>query len=120
VILGVEGIVKKVLKSEKTKTTSEVSVTFVDDKMIRDLNRKFRRIDRATDVLSFEMGEGSLLGDIVISFDAARRNAKRYGISIFEEIDRLAVHGALHLMGFDHKKRVDAKLMRIREDDYLA
>lgn len=106
------GIVKK----EKGK--GKIEISFVDDKEIRRLNRKFRKIDRATDVLSFEMGESGVLGDIIISLDTAKRNAKRFRCGLEEELNRLVVHGTLHLLGYDHKNKSDMILMREKEDRY--
>jgi len=92
-----------------------VIVSFVDDKTIRNLNRRYRKLDRATDVLSFEMGEDGILGDVVISVDTAGRNAKRFGTSLNEELKRLVVHGVLHLTGHDHLKPSDRTRMRKEE-----
>jgi probable rRNA maturation factor len=92
-------------------TDAELSVSLVDDATIRDLNRKWRRLDRATDVLSFSQVEGEgpesgrqpvMLGDIVISTDALHRQARRFRHSVATELDRLMVHGVLHLLGHDH------------------
>lgn len=89
----------------------EVSVLFTDDDEMRGLNKRYRKIDKATDVLSFEMddlggGEGGpvMLGDIVISVERARVQAASYGVAPAEETARLLVHGALHLLGYDHEK----------------
>jgi len=82
-----------------------VSITFVDDAFIRRLNKKYRKIDRATDVLSFPMNERELLGDVIISLDTAKRNSKRYKEKFDKEIVRLVVHGILHLLDYDHEKK---------------
>lgn len=85
----------------------ELSLYITTDQVIRELNREYRGKDKPTDVLSFPMGEkvGSftLLGDIVISWDTAKRQAKEYGHSTEEEIKRLALHGLVHLLGYDHE-----------------
>lgn len=99
--------------------SKEVSVTFVDDKYIRALNKRFRRLDKATDVLSFEMDDKKMLGDIVISVDSAKRNAKRFKVSFDDEVLRLVVHGTLHLLGFDHLKAKERAIMRVKEQDHL-
>ena len=109
-------IAQAVAKAEKSKGIIEA--VFVSDEGIRKLNRKFRKIDRATDVLSFEIGEEGILGEIIISKDTAKRNAKRYGVSFWQEVKRLAVHGALHLAGYDHLRKSDRMLMRKKEDHY--
>jgi len=91
---------------------SEVSVLFCGDRRMRSLNRRYRRIDRSTDVLSFPADPGvepgdvrsrSTLGDIVISIPYAARQARRRGQPVSREVDRLLVHGFLHLLGYDHE-----------------
>jgi probable rRNA maturation factor len=85
-------------------TASEVSVLFCADGRMRALNRRYRGKDRSTDVLAFPAGtSGGFLGDIVISVPYASREARRRGQPRAREIDRLLVHGFLHLMGYDHE-----------------
>jgi len=110
---------------------AEVSVVFVDDEYIRELNRQFRGKDCSTDVLSFALNEGdepeildgpeeTLLGDIVISLETAIRQADDFGHSLERELAYLTVHGVLHLMGYDHEAE-DAKAeMRRQEEQILA
>ena len=82
----------------------EVSVLFCGDRRIRTLNRRYRRKDRSTDVLAFPAGaEEGLLGDIVISVPYAARQARRRRESVPRELDRLLLHGYLHLLGYDHE-----------------
>jgi probable rRNA maturation factor len=81
----------------------EVSVLFCGDRAMRTLNRRYRRMDRATDVLAFPAGDGRLLGDVVVSVPYADRQARRRGESRGREIDRLLLHGVLHLAGYDHE-----------------
>ena len=87
---------------------SEVAVLFTGDAEIRTLNKRFRRRDKTTDVLSFSDGadlgdQTPRIGEIVISIPTARRNAKKAGHSTRREISQLLIHGFLHLMGFDHE-----------------
>jgi len=86
------------------KPDSSVTVAFVSDKKIRELNQQFRRIDKATDVLSFpsDSGDGEL-GDIAISVETAARQAKVNGLTLDGEIAQLILHGLLHLSGYDHE-----------------
>lgn len=85
------------------KITGTLNITLVDDKYIRKLNKKFRKKDKATDVLTFMLSEGrELLGDIYISVETAKRQAKEHGLSLKEELQRLAVHGTLHALGYCH------------------
>ena len=95
----------------------------VGDRAIRDLNRKFRGIDRATDVLSFPLWEkkeafqnGQFLGDLVLSLPTLQRQAKELGHSFFEEMTFLIIHGTLHLLGYDHElSKKEAVKMRTME-----
>lgn len=98
----------------------EVSVLITGDDGMRALNKKFRRIDRPTDVLSFPMDGGAMLGDVAVSSEKAAAQAKEFGVRLEEEIARLLVHGLLHLIGYDHVKggRQAAK-MRAKESELL-
>lgn len=98
----IKACIKKILSEEKVDGV--VSVTLCDDKFIRRLNKQYRKKDCATDVLSFTMGEDNLWGDIIISIETAKRQAKEYGVSLPEELKRLAVHGTLHLLGYTHRE----------------
>jgi probable rRNA maturation factor len=97
---------------------SSATIAFVSDKKIRELNRQFRGIDKATDVLSFPAGEKTNLGDIAVSVDSAARQAKENGLSFDDEIAQLILHGLLHLSGYDHEtdtgemNRFELKLRR--------
>jgi probable rRNA maturation factor len=106
---------------------SSVSVSFVRDSRIRALNRDFRGLDKPTDVLSFPLVESGdayagaerLLGDIVISVDTARRQAADYDAPIDREVQRLLIHGVLHLLGHDHMEAGERERME-REERRLA
>src|SRR5881296_2193086 len=94
----------KVMLAAIGKSESSVTVAFVSDRKIRDLNRQFRSIDKATDVLSFPTDEGhGDLGDIAISVETAARQAKENGLTLNDEIAQLILHGLLHLYGYDHE-----------------
>jgi len=86
------------------KSESSATIAFVSDRKIRELNRQFRGVDKATDVLSFPAGEpdDSELGDIAISVDTAATQAKENGLKFEGEIAQLILHGLLHLTGYDH------------------
>lgn len=99
-----------------------VSITLVGDAAIRKLNREFRRKDRPTDVLSFPLGDVAqqrLLGDVVISVATAKRQAAEYDATPQREIERLLIHGILHLLGHDHHKPDERRRME-REERRLA
>ncbi len=120
-----------VLNGENFNDSAEISVTFVDDTKIRELNREFRNIDKSTDVLSFPLGENGiydenpesgakLLGDIVISLEHAERQAVEYGHSFQREVAFLTVHSMLHLLGYDHVQGgISAEIMREKEEEVL-
>jgi probable rRNA maturation factor len=115
----------------------QVAVTLVDDARIHELNREYRGVDRPTDVLSFalqEQGEDEpefdielesdadfvdSLGDIVISVDTCKRQAQEYGHSIERELAFLAVHGFLHLIGYDHETPEEEQEMFRRQEEIL-
>lgn len=117
-------VVDKVLEMHQQET-GEVGVSFVDDEQIHQLNLDYRGIDRPTDVLSFALDEGEempsvaeehVLGDIVISLETARRQAEEYNHPLEREIAFLTVHGALHLLGYDHQTTEDTQRMREKEE----
>ncbi len=107
---------------QQEMTGSEVSISIVGDSEQHALNLQYRGVDRTTDVLSFPMEEGrpkapGLLGDVVISAPQAKRQAEEYGHSLQREMCFLAVHGTLHLLGFDHgTPSEDAEMQRLQED----
>jgi probable rRNA maturation factor len=120
-----------VLVNENFNGNAEVSVSFVDNKEIKNLNKLYRDKDQPTDVLSFPLGENGeydvnnetgafLLGDIVISLETAVKQAAMFGHSLEREIGFLTVHSMLHLLGYDHEKSaLDAAIMREREEAIL-
>ena len=114
------------LASEK-RPEAEASVLIVNDSRIRELNRQYRSIDSPTDVLAFAMGEGDfvdlhpqLLGDVVISADAALRQAEKAGHSLAEELGLLAIHGTLHLLGYEDETPSGRARMRRLAHKYLT
>lgn len=125
--------VETTLDYEQYENPIEVSVTFTDNEGIRELNRKFRNIDRPTDVLSFPLfdytGESEeppvdefvgMLGDIVISLEQAKKQAEEFGHSFEREAAFLAVHSMLHLLGYDHEAGGDEEAdMRRRQREIL-
>ena len=106
----------------------ELSIALVDDAEIRRLNATYRHIDRATDVLAFAMREGdgrglhpAVLGDVVISLDAAARQASARRVTVEDEVRLLLTHGLLHLLGYDHERSpAEARRMFGRQRSLLA
>ena len=101
-----------------------LSILLTTDGRIRTLNRRWREVDHATDVLSFPAddppGSGPHLGDLAVSLDIASRRARRAGRSLGEEVDRYLVHGMLHLVGHDHLRPGEAREMARLEDELLG
>ena len=121
-----------VLQHEGFEGSTEISVRFVDNAIIRELNREHRDIDRETDVLSFPLGENGvydtnpstgakMLGDVVISVEKAVEQAEAYGHSFDREMAFLTVHSVLHLLGYDHVNGgLEAVRMREKEETVLT
>ncbi len=121
-----------VLELEKFDGSAEVSVTFVDNERIHELNNQYRGIDRETDVLSFPLGENGvydvnldtgakMLGDIVISIEKAVEQADLYNHPLQREIGFLTVHSMLHLLGYDHEAGgLEEVHMREKEETVLT
>ena len=112
---------KKVLKMLNRKNC-EVSLLLCNNRYIKSLNAKYRNMDEATDVLSFPMGPeaGPLAGDIVISLDALKENARFFKVSQEEELRRLLVHGILHLFGSDHASNDAGEPMLKLQEEILC
>ena len=120
-----------VAELEALSPQTEVDITLVDDAAIHELNRTYRGIDRPTDVLSFALDEGEeepevdddemehLVGDVIISAPTAVRQGEEYGHGLEREMTYLAVHGMLHLLGYDHMEEKDKLIMRKREEEVL-
>ncbi len=105
---------------------AEVSIILVTDNYIKNLNRQYRGVEEATDVLAFSMQEGELsglhshlLGDVVISVERAREQAGEFKHSLEEELSLLTIHGTLHLLGYDDQTDKDRKEMEVREKEIL-
>ncbi len=129
---GIRALIRKccgaVLSEEGLEGAFEVSVSFVDNESIRELNAEFRQIDRETDVLSFPLGSDGVydlnhetgakeLGDIVISAEKAVEQAHEYGHTLQREIGFLTVHSMLHLLGYDHENggEQEAEMRKMEE-----
>ncbi|WP_408605126.1 rRNA maturation RNase YbeY [Caldicellulosiruptor owensensis] len=130
----IEASVANTIKIFLQEENFEVSVLIVDNNLIKELNRKYRNINKETDVLSFpifEFKNGQLqedivivedeipLGDIVISIEKALQQAEEFGHSLEREVAYLTVHSVLHLLGFDHIEEDDRKVMRKYEEQIL-
>ncbi|MCK2003051.1 rRNA maturation RNase YbeY [[Brevibacterium] frigoritolerans] len=128
----VESILQFAARKENIEKDTELSVTFVDNDRIREINKEYRHKDSATDVISFaleEMGEDEveivgaemprMLGDIIISIERTKEQAEEYRHSFDRELGFLALHGFLHLLGFDHMNEEDEKVMFTKQKEIL-
>lgn len=116
-------LTEKILRYMDLPERSQVCLSFVSDGDMRELNRRYRKLDRTTDVLSFaqrDVGDVGILGDVVISYDMAVRNSQRFSVTVDSEIRRLVVHGILHLLGFDHAEKRQRETMRGKESEILG
>lgn len=129
----VEALLELTAEKEGVAADSEVSVTFTDNQRIQEINRDYRGKDEPTDVISFaleEMGENEIeisgaeglpcvLGDIIISVTRAKEQAAEYGHSFDREVGFLAVHGLLHLLGYDHMTAEEEAIMFQKQKNIL-
>lgn len=124
----IEKLFHSIVKMENLSGEMEVSVTFVDNEKIRELNRQYRNIDKPTDVLSFPLEDETFesdepmprfFGDIVISIPKAKQQALDYNHSFQRELAFLAVHGFLHLLGYDHQTEEEEKIMFQKQKEIL-
>lgn len=121
-----------VLRNEGFEGSIEISVTFVNNEQIKDLNYKYRKKNIPTDVLSFSLSETGnystdpasgykLLGDIIISIEKAIEQAQKYGNSLQKEVSHLTVHGMLHLLGYNHENGgIEKVKMREKEESIMS
>ena len=129
--LPLEALAQYVLTELNYPQNTSVSITFVDNDRIHELNRDYRGMDKPTDVLSFECDnvpfeDESLeevaeyeLGDVIIATDVAVAQTKEFGTSLEEEVSLLLTHGLLHLCGYDHIEDAEAEEMEALEDQLL-
>lgn len=130
----IEKVVRNVLKSENILHDVDVYVTLTNNEVIHEINKKYRDVDRPTDVLSFPMYERDeisllkdskkqnqeeILGDIVISIEKVKEQAHEYGHSFDRELAYLVTHGMLHLLGYDHIIDEEKIVMRAKEEEIL-
>ncbi len=113
----IKEVTRYTLKHEGV-TDREVSIAFIDDMQMEELNLRYRRKEGTTDVLSFSQ-EDELLGDVIISIPQAKKQARQYGHSLRRELGFLLVHGLLHLLGYDHQNEEDELNMRNTQKEIL-
>ena len=124
---GLKEFLETVCKDEKLDNVM-FDVIIIDNEAIHKINKEYRNIDRETDVISFALEDDKtfnrsdirILGDIYISIEKARSQSIEYGHSFKRELYFLAVHGLLHLLGYDHMKEEDEKVMFAKQDEILS
>jgi probable rRNA maturation factor len=125
-------IARRVLAAEHVAGPAQVGIVVTDDETVRDLNRRFVGLDEPTDVLSFGLGatgespfalppeEATSLGEVVIACPTALRQAEEGGRAFGAEVAHLLVHGILHLLGYDHQRPEDERVMGLRESEIMT
>jgi len=111
----------KFVAESEAKRLGDISVIFCSDNYILDVNIKYLKHDYFTDIITFDYCEDNLLsGDLFISIDSVRENASFYGTEFSDELNRVIVHGLLHLIGYDDHTEEDIAVMRAKENYYLS
>jgi len=111
----------KLVAESEIRRIGDISIIFCSDSYILDVNMKYLQHDYFTDIITFDYCEGDRIsGDLFISIDSVRENAIQYGAAFEEELNRVMVHGVLHLIGYDDHKKDDKKVMREKENYYLS
>lgn len=111
----------KAVAASEGRRLGEISVIFCSDPYLLDVNRKYLGHDYYTDIITFDYCEGDRLsGDLFISIDTVRSNADYYSTEFKDELDRVMVHGILHLIGYDDHTEEDIAMMRSKENQYLG
>lgn len=111
----------RLVAESEIRRTGDIAVIFCSDNYILDINRRYLRHDYFTDIITFDYCEGDRIsGDLFISVDSVRENAHEYGTEFDDELNRVIVHGILHLIGYDDHTEEDIKVMREKENYYLS
>ena len=111
----------KFVAASEAKKLGEIGIIFCSDNYILDVNIKYLQHDYYTDIITFDYCEGDTLsGDLFISIDSVRENASFYGVDFPTELNRVIVHGLLHLIGYDDHTEEDIAVMRAKENYYLS
>lgn len=107
--------------AEETKSIGDISIVLCSDDYILETNRQYLQHDYFTDIITFDYSENeNLSGDLLISIHTVKNNSTTYEVSFHDELRRVIIHGVLHLCGYKDKSKKDAKLMREKENYYLA
>ncbi len=129
--MRMRGLARAAVRQLKIRTSGELAITFIDTRHMRSLNRRFKRHDRSTDVLSFRYdGEPAglpkpfrrrqVVGDVLIAPREAQRYARQHGLPYAQELSRYVIHGILHWLGHDDRTPAEQRKMRAMEDQLLG
>ena len=119
-IINNKGWLKKVISNEGKKI-GEIVFVFCSDDFLLEKNIQFLNHETLTDVITFDYCDGDVIsGDILISVDRVEENSKIFNVKFFNELDRVMLHGLLHLLGYGDKNKRDSKIMRAKENFYLS
>lgn len=110
--------IQHIFKKEKTKLES-LQFVFCSDDFLLEINRQYLKHDYFTDIITFNLGDKEVAGEVYISIDRVKDNAAAYKTSFKKELHRVIFHGALHLCGYKDKLNEEKKIMRVKEDRYL-
>ena len=111
----------KLVSEAESKTVGDINVIFCSDSYLLDINQKYLQHDYYTDIITFDYCEGDVLsGDLFISIDSVKDNASHFSSCFEDELNRVIVHGVLHLIGYDDHCEEDIAMMRSKEDFYLC
>lgn len=111
----------KLAAESEIRRIGNISIIFCSDNYVLDINQKYLQHDYFTDIITFDYCEGDRLsGDLFISVDSVRENSVEFGTAFKDELNRVIIHGLLHLVGYDDHTEKDIKLMRSKENYYLS
>lgn len=118
-------LIKRIYDREEINHEYKLNVILTTNERLQELNKRFKDLDRPTDVLSFSFDEDSTavapyLGEVYISLQKAKEQSEKYNVSLENEVERLMVHGILHLVGWEHQDEKDAKKMFSKTESYLS
>ncbi|MBC8527586.1 MAG: rRNA maturation RNase YbeY [Candidatus Cloacimonetes bacterium] len=120
-----KSIINLIFQNENISPDSRLSIIITNNKNLQELNKEYKNLNNPTDVLSFQFDKDgfpntiSILGDVYISLDKAKEQSKYYDVSLQNEVERLMIHGILHLIGYTHNKKKKAKEMEEKTKYYI-
>jgi probable rRNA maturation factor len=116
----IQRIAYKVLRGEKANVSGALSIVLVDNDAISDLNRRFLKKNRPTDVIAFGFGDEEVWGEVYVGAERTREQAGDYGVPPKDELARCVIHGVLHLLGYGDGTVRERRVMKGKEEEYLG